>query len=132
MPLGPYSTWGDCHRAQMMKGHSAEEADRICGSLEASALSSQHSSSKEKGIMSSEIAAFPPKDGEEKKEEPKAEVSFNETELGVVTQFLTDAQDYLTADANAPAELKEEAGKAFEVVYSKVNVSADEEQKPPQ
>lgn len=133
MPLGKYKDFSACHAAKMREGLSPAAADRYCGALEHEIYgSSQHSNNKEYSSMSTQIAAFPPKDGEDKKEEPKAEASFNETELGVITQFLTDAQDYLTADPNAPPELKEEAAKAFEIVYGKVNVAPEEEQKPPQ
>ena len=34
MPLGKYPDWSACHEDQMRKGHTSEEADRICGALE--------------------------------------------------------------------------------------------------
>lgn len=122
-----------CVDKVMEQGHDESSAYAICQDALYGSSSSSIAYRAKYGIaMSQQIAAFPPKDGEDKKEEPKAEASFNETELGVITQFLTDAQDYLTADPNAPPELKEEAAKAFEIVYGKVNVAPEEEgPKPP-
>jgi len=34
MPIGSYSDWDECIKAQIKKGHSEEAAKRICGHLE--------------------------------------------------------------------------------------------------
>jgi hypothetical protein len=35
MPIGPYSKFSDCVKAQMKKGHDKLSAEKICGSIEA-------------------------------------------------------------------------------------------------
>jgi hypothetical protein len=34
MPIGSYADWDECIEAQRKKGHTLEEAKRICGKLE--------------------------------------------------------------------------------------------------
>jgi hypothetical protein len=34
MPVGPYRTFGECVKEQMLEGYSRAAAERICGALE--------------------------------------------------------------------------------------------------
>jgi hypothetical protein len=125
MPLGPYADWAECHGAQMRKGHTSAEADRICGALEQKAAGSE--------LVTSQLPEGQNEDSNNlsaEEEKPKGDVSFNEGEINDITQGLTDAKAFL-ATVEAPPELIDSINKAFDVVYSKVDAGPAEEQAPP-
>ena len=131
MPLGPYATFGECVGAQKRKGHTDEEARKICGAMERDLAAGDQTQQQQ--VLTSQV------NGEqnelnnnmsENPEAPKGEVKFNESEIGDITQGLTDAKAFL-ATVEAPPEVVESVNKAFDAVYSKVEAEAPEAEAAP-
>jgi hypothetical protein len=59
-------------------------------------------------------------------EQPKEGIKLTESEVSDVTQGLTDAKEFL-ASAGAPQELIDSVNKAYDVIYSKVEVAPEAE-----
>ena len=55
MPVGPWSTFGECVAAQRKKGHSQESARAICGKIERDTNSAKHGRAN---LASAEIEAI--------------------------------------------------------------------------
>jgi hypothetical protein len=128
MPLGPYQTFGDCVRAQQNKGHSKESAEKICGAMEQELAAGEVAPQ----LVSSYDTAQPNENSNQMSAEeqpPKEGVKLTESEVSDVTQGLTDAKEFL-ASAGAPQELIDSVNKAYDVIYSKVEVAPEAEAGP--
>lgn len=117
MPLGPFSTWDECHEHMMRQGHSDEEANRICGAME------QGASSSSQGI--GELHALTDMSAEEQSQK----VELSGSELNDVTQGLTDAK--ALAEASGDATAMESIQKAYDIIYSKMEVSVEGDEAAP-
>ena len=128
MPLGPYETFGECVGAQKRKGHTDEEARKICGAMERDLAAGE-----QQQVVTSQLPEQQNEDSNNlsaPEEQPKGDVSFNESEINDITQGLTDAKAFL-ATVEAPPELIDSINKAFDVVYSKVDAEAPAAEAPP-
>ena len=123
MPLGPYANWAECHGAQMRKGHTSEEADKICGALEAELGGSLVTSQDMPQLTTDNNMSAPENPFEKKEDKPEAEgLKLTAPETETVVQALLDAQTALESAPDVNPEVKAEVAKAVDVVSKEIEV----------